>query len=190
MSKRLAPLAALLLLLALPAVVLAGVILIPITEFQPVDFGQTTTNQPSPDRLGLTTTGLQGTATVCATPTECGEMQIGQDLQILIDFTSAGVRARTQGEIFFPPLGIDVWEHAYFRGSGRGDVACVGQGADPCDQFEVTLRLRSSLRDAATGEAAGQFRTEIVARTTPDCNTTCAWEDVTMVSGVIRARTP
>lgn len=190
MFKRLAPLAALLLLLALPAVVLAGIVFLPITEFQPVDYGQTTANQPASGRLVLATTGLQGTATVCATPTECGEMQVDQDLRIVIEFTSAGVRARTQGEIFFPPLGIDVWEHAYFRGSGRGDVVCVGEGADPCDQLEVTLRMRSSLRDAGTGAAAGQFRTEIVARTTPDCNATCAWEDVTLVSGAIRARTP
>lgn len=193
MSKRFAPIAAFVLLLILPVVVLAGIVFLPITEFKFDVLGDTLAAALPNGRAQVTTTGLQGTSSVCLPEiSECDgtqQMTIQQDLQIVIEFTSAGVTGRTQGDIFLPPLGIDVWEHATFRGKVSGEGLCTGSAPTPCSTVDVTMQVSGNLTDSQTGKSAGRVKFDMQG-TLVGNGETAAWNELIITSGGIQARTP
>lgn len=192
MSKHIAPVAAFVLLLILPLVVLAGIVFLPITEFKFDLLGDTLARALPNGRAQVTTTGLQGTSSICLPEMSVcdGTQQIAiqQDLQIVIEFTSAGVMGRTQGDIFLSPLGIDVWEHAYFRGKVSGEGLCTGSAPTPCSTVDLTMQVSGHLTDSQTGKSAGQVDFDMQGTLVRN-GETAEWSELIITSGGIQART-
>lgn len=190
MRRYLALLTAIVLLIAVSAAATAAAtrIVFPLYDLRLSDPGEVAVRERPNGTQVIVFTGLEVAGPVCANERDCDEpsrMAIKQDMQIVIDFTGAGVRGRTRGDVFLEPLGIDVWEHAYFRGPVRGRVACVGSPADPCDQLDLTLRARRPLRDAETNRLAGFIQINAMTISLSGCGAACYAPDDVIVDGRI-----
>lgn len=167
-------------LLAITAVLLvaspasAGVIFLPIGDYDHVDLGQTSAVAAGTGALRVTTRGLDGAGTIdCGGRTRCVEagldgstVRVAYDLQLMVEPGEAGVRGRARGALTtaVPDLGP-----VELRGSIRGRARCTDGGPLPCD-LAVEVRLRTPVTDAS-GERIGRLVLDLsgtIEMSTPD----------------------
>ncbi len=134
--------------LLLPSTVFARIGLFPVTGIVYDGFGVTSGEKLSPGRFLVTTVGLSGTGKVeCNGEPDCPSVLNGstvsfkQDMRILIEFTSAGVKGRIRGDVMFPGSNITIpWK---FSGQIEGQITQDEiEGGLPLD-----LNIRARLDD-------------------------------------------
>lgn len=165
----------------------AGVIFIPIGGFTSSDLGDTSADVLPSGEVRVSALGLEGTGTLdCEGNAGCiaagldgAAFAVAHDLQIVIDFTGAGVRGQSRGTVSISAPGLSPFD---LRGRVRGRAVC---NAGSC---AVEMQLRANLADI-DGMRAGRLELSLSGTLLHGPGPQASWSSLDG-DGTLRLKTP
>ncbi len=185
LSKRLLVTLVSTIVLAVPMAAIAGIVLVPFTEFMPTNLGENKIKSNGGGEFVLTSLGMSGSFfVVCNGSPGCVEagldgskLDLNQDLRIVIDFTSAGITGVTRGTLDLPMAGITLPDSVKFKGTVKGNLECEANAERACAVATLNLRIPVALTDTADDSAFGLMELYLVGTVHPGSGS-AAWQSL------------